>query len=165
MSLFTPEFGLAFWMLVVFLILLGILGKFAWPVIIKNMEERAAFIDKGVEFTREAQKDREQAKADAQKLLAEAHKQQLEVLQQTERLKREKIEEARQEADKEAHRVIEAAKLAVEQSKREADLQMRKQVGILSLQIAEKLVRRDLSTDKAQMEIIDKLLNELENKE
>ncbi|KIO44044.1 MULTISPECIES: F0F1 ATP synthase subunit B [Porphyromonadaceae] len=165
MSLFTPEFGLAFWMLVVFLILLGILGKFAWPVIIKNMEERAAFIDKGVEFTREAQKDREQAKVDAQKLLAEAQKQQLEVLQQTERLKREKIEEARQEADKEARRVVEAAKLAVEQSKREAELQMRRQVGILSLQIAEKLVRRDLSTDKAQMEIIDKLLNELENKE
>ena len=164
MSLFTPEFGLAFWMLVVFLILLGILGKFAWPVIIKNMEERAAFIDKGVEFTREAQKDREQAKVDAQKLLAEAQKQQLEVLQQTERLKREKIEEARQEADKEARRVVEAAKLAVEQSKREAELQMRRQVGILSLQIAEKLVRRDLSTDKAQMEIIDKLLNELENK-
>ena len=165
MSLFTPEFGLAFWMLVVFLILLGILGKFAWPVIIKNMEERAAFIDKGVEFTREAQKDREQAKVDAQKLLAEAQKQQLEVLQQTERLKREKIEEARQEADKEARRVVEAAKLAVEQSKREAELQMRRQVRILSLQIAEKLVRRDLSTDKAQMEIIDKLLNELENKE
>ena len=165
MSLFTPEFGLAFWMLVVFLILLGILGKFAWPVIIKNMEERAAFSDKGVEFTREAQKDREQAKVDAQKLLAEAQKQQLEVLQQTERLKREKIEEARQEADKEARRVVEAAKLAVEQSKREAELQMRRQVGILSLQIAEKLVRRDLSTDKAQMEIIDKLLNELENKE
>ena len=165
MSLFTPEFGLAFWMLVVFLILLGILGKFAWPVIIKNMEERAAFIDKGVEFTREAQKDREQAKVDAQKLLAEAQKQQLEVLQQTERLKREKIEEARQEADKEARRVVEAAKLAVEQSKREAELQMRRQVGILSLQIAEKLVRRDLSTDKAQMEIIDQLLNELENKE
>ena len=165
MSLFTPEFGLAFWMLVVFLILLGILGKFAWPVLIKILEERAAFIDKGVEFTREAQKDREQAKVDAQKLLAEAQKQQLEVLQQTERLKREKIEEARQEADKEARRVVEAAKLAVEQSKREAELQMRRQVGILSLQIAEKLVRRDLSTDKAQMEIIDKLLNELENKE
>lgn len=98
-------------------------------------------------------------------MLVEAQKQQLEVLQQTERLKREKIEEARQEADKEARRVMEAAKLAVEQSKREAELQMRRQVGILSLQIAEKLVRRDLSTDKAQMEIIDKLLNELENKE
>ena len=56
MSLFTPEFGLVFWMLVVFLILFGILAKYAWPAIVRMMDERADFIDKGVEYAREAKK-------------------------------------------------------------------------------------------------------------
>lgn len=165
MSLFTPEFGLVFWMLVVFLILFGVLAKFAWPAIVHQMDERADFIDKGVEYTKEAKEDREKAQADAQLLLAEARKQQLEVLQQTERLKREMIAEARQTAENEAKRVKEAANVSIEQSRREAELQMRKQVASLSLQIAERVMRKDLATDQAQMEMIDKLLDELENKE
>ena len=157
MSLFTPEFGLVFWMLVVFLILFGILAKYAWPAIVRMMDERADFIDKGVEYAREAKRDREKAQEDAKDLLTEARKQQLEVLQQTERLKREMIAEAKQ--------VREAANLSIEQAKREAELQLRKQVASLSLQVAEKVMRKDLATDKNQMELIGKLLNELENKE
>ena len=78
-------------MLVVFLILFGILAKYAWPAIVRMMDERADFIDKGVEYAREAKRDREKAQEDAKDLLTEARKQQLEVLQQTERLKRERI--------------------------------------------------------------------------
>ena len=158
MSLFTPEFGLVFWMLVVFLILFGILAKYAWPAIVRMMDERADFIDKGVEYAREAKRDREKAQEDAKDLLTEARKQQLEVLQQTERLKREM-------AENEAKQVREAANLSIEQAKREAELQLRKQVASLSLQVAEKVMRKDLATDKNQMELIGKLLNELENKE
>lgn len=165
MSLFTPEFGLAFWMLVVFLILFGILAKYAWPLIIKTVDERADFIDKGVEYAREAQMDREKAQQDVKTLLAEAHRQQLEILQQTERLKRDIIDEAKKTAEKEAKLVREAATLSIEQAKREAELQLRKQVASLSLQIAGKVMRKDLATDKSQMEMIGKLLNELENKE
>ena len=165
MSLFTPEFGLAFWMLVVFLILFGILAKFAWPAIMRGMDERAAFIDKGVEYAREAQAEREKAKADVQALLAEAHQQQMEVLQQTERLKREIIAKAQETAAEEAKRIGEAAQAAVEQAKREAEAQLRKQVAVLALQIAEKVTRRELASDKAQAEIVNKLLDELEHKE
>ena len=163
MSLFTPEFGLVFWMLVVFLILFGILAKYAWPAIVRMMDERADFIDKGVEYAREAKRDREKAQEDAKDLLTEARKQQLEVLQQTERLKREMIVEARKAAENEAKQVREAANLSIEQAKPE--LQLRKQVASLSLQVAEKVMRKDLATDKNQMELIGKLLNELENKE
>ena len=98
-------------------------------------------------------------------MLAEAHKQQLDVLQQTERLKREMIADARKAAENEAQRVREAANLSIEQAKREAERQLRVQVASLSLQIAEKVMRKDLSSDKAQTEIIGKLLDELENKE
>ena len=140
MSLFTPEFGLVFWMLVVFLILFGILAKYAWPAIVRMMDERADFIDKGVEYAREAKRDREKAQEDAKDLLTEA-------------------------AENEAKQVREAANLSIEQAKREAELQLRKQVASLSLQVAEKVMRKDLATDKNQMELIGKLLNELENKE
>ncbi|MDR2131415.1 MAG: F0F1 ATP synthase subunit B [Odoribacteraceae bacterium] len=160
MSLFTPEFGLVFWMLVIFLILLGVLGKYAWPVIIKSMEERAAFIDQGVEFTREAEKDREQAKADARGLLTDARKQQLDILQQTERTKQEIIDNAQQTAAHEARRIMESAKLSIEQAKTEAELQLRRQTGLLSLQIAEQVIRRNLASEEAQMELIDQLLKE-----
>lgn len=68
-------------------------------------------------------------------------------------------------AENEAKQVREAANLSIEQAKREAELQLRKQVASLSLQIAEKVMRKDLATDKSQMELIGKLLNELENKE
>ena len=141
MSLFTPEFGLAFWMLVVFLLLFGILAKFAWPSIMRSMDERAAYIDKGVEYARDAEAEREKAKADVQALLAEARQQQMEVLQQT------------------------AAQVAVEQARREAEVQLRRQVASLSLQIAEKVMRKELSSDKAQAEIVEKLLDELEHKD
>ena len=165
MSLFTPEFGLAFWMLVVFLLLFGILAKFAWPSIMRSMDEWAAYIDKGVEYARDAEAEREKAKADVQALLAEARQQQMEVLQQTERLKREIIAKAQETATEEAKRISEAAQVAVEQARREAELQLRRQVASLSLQIAEKVMRKELSSDKAQAEIVEKLLDELEHKD
>ncbi|MDR1274201.1 MAG: F0F1 ATP synthase subunit B [Odoribacteraceae bacterium] len=161
MSLFTPEFGLVFWMLVIFLILLWVLGKYVWPVIINSMDERAAFIDKGVEFTQEAEKDREQAKVDVRGLLADARKQQMDILQQTERMKQEILDNAQKTASHEAKRIMESAKLSIEQAKSEAELQLRRQAGLLSLQIAEQVIRRDLSSEDAQMELIDKLLNEV----
>ena len=102
---------------------------------------------------------------DAKALLAEAHEQQLDVLQQTERLKREMIADARKSAENEAQRVRVAANLSIEQAKREAERQLRVQVASLSLQIAEKVMRKDLTSDKSQEEMISKLLNELENKE
>lgn len=162
MSLFTPELGLVLWMLVIFLILLGVLGKFAWPAIIKSMEERATFIDKGVEFTREAEKDREQAKADARALLAETRRQQMEIIQQAERAKQEIIDNAQKTAVLEARRVMESAKLSIEQAKTDAEFRLRERAGALSLQIAEQVIRRSLAGEEAQMELIDKLLKEEE---
>ena len=62
MGLFKPEIGLVFWMLVVFLIILAILAKYAWPVIIRSIEQRADFIDSGVKFTREAKQRLDEVK-------------------------------------------------------------------------------------------------------
>ena len=164
LSIFTPEFGLVFWMLVVFLVLVLLLGKFAWPTIIESIEERASFIDQGVVYTQEAAKDREQAKVDVKIMMTDARNQQLDILQQTERMKREMIEEAKNTAKKEADTIIKSARVSIEQERVEAELQLRKQVGMLSLQIAEKVIRRNLSSDPEQMALIGQLLQETESK-
>lgn len=164
MALFKPEFGLMFWMLVVFILLFVVLAKFAWPVIMKSLDERADLIDQGVEFSRNAKKAMDEAQVNAQSVLAEAQQQQLEILKEAAQLKSRIIEEARKAASVEAKKVIEAATLSIEQSRREAELQLRKQVGELSLQIAGKLIRKNLEGDNAQLEMVDKLLNEVEQK-
>ena len=164
MELFKPEFGLVFWMLVVFLMILGILAKYAWPVIIRSIEQRAELIDNGVVYARKAKEDFEGAKAKIEEMMAEAHQKQLEALQETEHMKRGLIENARKEAAAEAQKVLDAAQLSIEQAKREAELQIRRQVSELSLEIAGRVLRRNLSADAAQTELVNKMLDELENK-
>ena len=80
MELFTPEFGLVFWMFVAFLCLYFILAKYAWPYIIKTMEERAELIDKGVAYAQEAKTQLDNAKSEADHLIAEARQQQVVVV-------------------------------------------------------------------------------------
>ena len=172
MGLFKPEIGLVFWMLVVFLIILAILAKYAWPVIIRSIEQRADFIDSGVKFTREAKQRLDEVKnrvytvsidEKVEEMLAEAHRKQLAALQETERMKREMIENAKKEAADEVRKMMEEAKASMEQAKREAEKQMRRQVSRLSLEIAEKVLRKDLSKDTAQVELVDRMLDELES--
>ncbi len=164
MGLFKPEIGLVFWMLVAFLIILFILAKYAWPVIIQSIEQRAEFIDKGVRYTREAQQRLEEVDQKVQEILAEAHQKQLLSLQETERMKKEMVEKAKQEAAGEVKKMLEEAKISVERMKRDAEGQLKQQVSRLSLEIAEKVLRKDLAQDTAQMELVGKMLEELETK-
>lgn len=118
MALFEPEFGLIFWMLVVFLALFGILAKYAWPVIIRSVEERAAYIDKGVASAREAIELKKQAEYDAQTLLTDAQRKQLEILQEAQRLKDDIVGQAKKSATTEAQKILDAARLVAEQTKK-----------------------------------------------
>lgn len=162
MELFTPDFGLVFWMFVAFVILFLVLAKWGWPVIIKSMENRADTIDKGVEYAREAKEQLDNARTEAQKYVAEAQKQQAEILRDAAKMKTQIIEEARNEASAEAKKVMDAAKVSIEQSRKEAELQFRNEVSKFSIEIAEKMVRSQMKSDKAQAELVDKLLNEIE---
>jgi len=154
MELFKPEFGLAFWMFIAFLCLFGILAKWAWPFIIKSMEERADLIDKGVAYAQEAKSHLDNAKAEADKLIAEAHDKQNELLREAEKMRNQLIENARGEA----------AQVSLEQARKEAEKQLRTQVGDLALQIAEKVIRRNIASDDAQRALVDQYLSEVETK-
>lgn len=163
MGLFKPEIGLVFWMLVAFLVILAILTKYAWPLIIRSIEQRADFIDSGVKFTREAKQRLDEVETKVEEMLDEAHRQQLASLQETDRMKREMIEDAKREAAEEVRKMMEEAHSSMEQARLEAEKQMRQQLSRLSLEIAEKVLRKDLSEDTAQSELVDRMLDELES--
>ena len=164
MELFTPEFGLVFWMFVVFAILFIILAKYAWPFIIKSLEERADMIDKGVVYAQNAKEQLDNAKAEAGKYIAEAQKKQANILRDAAKIKSQIIEEAKTAASDEAKKVMDAAKLAIEQARKESELQFRNEVSSFALSIAEKMLKKNMANDKAQAELVDKLLKEVENK-
>lgn len=164
MELFTPEFGLVFWMFVAFACLYFILAKYAWPYIIKSMEERATLIDNGVAYAQEAKSQLDNAKAEADKLIAEARQQQAEILRDASKMRNQIIEDAKGEAAVEAKKVSQAAQVSIEQARKESEKQLRQQVGEIALQIAEKVLRNTVSTDSAQQELVDKYLSEVETK-
>lgn len=164
MELLTPEFGLVFWMFVAFACLYIILSKWAWPFIIKSMEERAELIDKGVAVAQEAQRRLDNAKAEEEKMMAEARDKRNEMLRDAERMRNELIDKAKGEAAAEAQKVTEAAQISIEQSRRETEKQLRQEMGELALQIAEKVIRRNIANDDAQRALVDQYLNEVETK-
>ena len=162
MELFTPDFGLVFWMFIAFILLFLILAKWGWPVIIKMMNNRADTIDKGVEDARKAKEQLDNARAEAQQYVKEAQARQAEMLREAAKLKSDIIEEARVEAQKAAQKEMDSARQAIEQARKEAELEFRNEVGRFSIDIAEKMVRARMSDDKAQTELVNKLLDEIE---
>ena len=162
MELFTPDFGLVFWMFIAFILLFVVLAKWGWPVIIKQMEGRADTIDKGVEYAREAKQQLDNAKESAQQVIGQAQAQQAEMLREAAKMKSQIIEEAKKEASEEARKVMEAAKVSIEQSRKEAELQFRNEVSKFSIDIAEKMVRNQLKNDDEQKKLVNKMLDEIE---
>lgn len=163
MELFTAEFGLIFWMFVAFAVLFFILWKWAWPVIIKGIDSRADFINKGVEYAQTAKEQLDHAREEADKQLVEARRQQAEVLREADKMKTQIIEEARAAAQKEAQKVMDAAKVSIEQSRKEAEQSFRDQVSDFALEIAQKVVKNQLADDKAQAKLVNSLLDEMEH--
>ncbi|MDE7441446.1 MAG: F0F1 ATP synthase subunit B [Muribaculaceae bacterium] len=162
MELFTPDFGLVFWMFIAFILLFLVLAKWGWPVIIKSMETRANTIDQGVEDARKAKEQLDNARNEAKKYVEEAQAKQAEMLREAAKMKTEIIEQAKQEAQEAARREMDAAKLSIEQARKEAELQFRNEVGKFSIDIAEKMVRSQMKSDAAQKQLVDKLLDEIE---
>ena len=150
-------------MFIAFIILFVVLAIWGWPVILKNMDERADTIDKGVEYAREAKAQLDSARADAQKYMEEARMQQAEILREAAKMKTQIIEDARKEAAVEAKKEMDAARQSIEQSRKEAELQLRQEVSRFSLEIAEKMMRQNLADNETQAQLVNKLLEEIEN--
>ena len=162
MELFTPDFGLVFWMVVAVLILLFVLYKWGWPIIIKSVESRADLIDKGVEYAQNAKEQLEHAQQQADQYIADARRQQAEMLREADKMNTQIIEEARIAAQGEAKKVMDAAKVSIEQERKEAQQQFRNEVSAFALDIAAKVVRDELSDQKAQQRLVSTLLDDMD---
>ena len=164
MDLFTPDFGLIFWMFVAFAVLFFLLWKFAWPVILKTVDNRADLIDKGVEYAQSAKEQLDHARESAQEIITEAQRKQTEMLREADRLKTQIVEQARTAAQAEAQKVMDSAKMQIEQQQKEAQLQFRNQVSEFALDIATKVVKNQMQDQKAQAQLVNSLLDEIESK-
>lgn len=163
MELFTPDFGLIFWMFVGFAVLFFILWKFAWPIILKTVDNRAELIDKGVEYAQNAKQQLDNARDEAQKYIDDARRQQADMLREADKMKNQIIEEARGAAQKEAQKVMAQARQSIEQQQKEAEAQFRNQVSDFALQIAGKVVKDRMADPEAQSRMVNSYLDQLDS--
>ena len=161
MSLITPAFGLFFWMTVVFLIVLAILKKWGFPVIVNMVNERKEFIDSSLAKAHEATEKLANIQKEGKALLQAAREKQAQILKEAKETHDAVVARADADAREQANKLLSEAKAQIENEKASAIREIRAQVAELSVQIAEKVVRQNLSSDKAQMQLIDKLLDEV----
>ena len=161
MSLITPDFGLLFWMTIVFLAVLFILWKFGFPVIIKMVTDRKNYIDDSLRKAHEANQRLANIQAESESILQQAREQQAQILKEASATRNAIVEAAQAKAKDEGARLISEARVEIETEKQNAIREIRSQVASLSLQIAEKVLREKLDDSKAQMEVIDRMLDEV----
>lgn len=163
MELVNPGIGLIFWMTLSFGIVLFLLSKFVWPLILGGLKEREEEIANALEAARQARKDIQNLQANNEELLKEARDEREELIREARKLKDDLIATAKVQAEVEAKQIVENAKAVIEQEKTAAISELKNQVADLSIEIAEKLLKAELSDDKKQKELMDKLIGEADN--
>lgn len=163
-SFFTPDFGLLFWMFITFLVVLIVVGKFGFPAIVKMVEERKAYIDESLNKAREANEKLANIQAESEQILKKAREQQAQILKEAMATRDNIVKDAQIKAQVEGQRILDEAKDLIRVEKENALKDIREQVADLSIQIAEKMLRRELKKSSEQTEMIDRLLNEIVTK-
>jgi len=161
-SILTPDLGLLFWMLLAFLVVFGILAKWGFPAIVGMVEERKKFIDESLKNAHEAAEKLAGIQQESEKLVQEAREQQANIIKDAAATRDAIIADAQNKAKEDANRIINEARMQIESEKQAAIRDIRAQVAQLSVQIAEKVVRTNLQSDQAQMQLIDRMLDEVQ---
>ncbi|MFL0684342.1 MAG: F0F1 ATP synthase subunit B [Algoriphagus aquaeductus] len=161
MDLIIPSAGLIFWQLFGFLALLFILIKFAWKPILATLAEREASIDGALKAAEQARNEMANLKAENEKLLQEARLERDTILKKAQDASAKMIEDAKTEAGKQGALMIENAKAVIETEKKAALAEVKTQVAMLTLEVTEKLLRKNLSDEKAQSALVDEFIKDL----
>lgn len=161
MELLTPGTGLIIWQLIVFVLLFLLLSKLAWKPIISSLKEREQSIQSALDTAEKARLEMSQLKSDNEKLLKEAREERDRILREAREVSSRLKDEAQLDAKKAADRIIEDARAAINIEKQAAMKDVRTQVAMFSLQIAEKLMKTKLSDDKAQKELVENYLKDI----
>lgn len=161
MSLLLPDSGLIFWTVVVFGIVFVILKKYGFPIIVKMVEDRKVYIDQSLEVAKKANEQLSNLKMEGESLVAAANKEQGRILKEAMQEREKIVHEARKQAETAAQKELEEVKKQIQLEKEEAIRDIRRQVALLSVDIAEKVIRKNLSEKDAQMDMIDRMLDEV----
>ena len=161
MDLLMPASGLLFWMTVVFLIVFVILAKAGFPAIVKMVNDRKAYIDDSLKKAHEANEKLANIQKEGESILQEAREKQAAILKEAAETRDAIVEKAQDKAREEGARLLSEAKAQIETEKQNAIRDIRTQVAELSVQVAEKVLKEKLSTDKEQMDMINRLLDEV----
>lgn len=161
MSLVTPDFGLVVWMALIFGIVLFILARFGFPIITKSVEERSERINSAIQQAKETEERIINLKKEQERILEETRAERNAMLKEAALTRQQIISDATYDARVQTERMIEKAKTEIDAEKELALKEVRSQMAEMSLQIAEKVIRKSLDNDKAQLQYIDRLIDEM----
>ena len=160
MNLITPDFGLLFWMVVIFGLVFFLLAKFGFPIITDMVDQRSAKIQQSLKDADEIEARMAKWKVEHAQMLEQTRREQSAILKEATETKAKIVADAKQQAKEEADKLLAEAKLQIAAEKESALRDVRKEIALLSVQVAEKVLRNELSEEGSQRALIDKLVDE-----
>jgi F-type H+-transporting ATPase subunit b len=161
MDIVTPELGLIFWQLIIFLLVLFLLAKFAWKPILTALRDREDSIDNALRMAEQAKLEMQSLKAGNEKLLADARRERDEMLKEGQNIANQIVEKAKTAATEEGNRITQQARESIQQEKNQALAEVRNTAAQLSVDIAERLLRRELADPAAQQQLVTEYLKDV----
>lgn len=161
MGLMIPETGLVIWMMITFLILLFLLTKFAWKPIMKMIKDREKSIEDALASAENAKAEMNNLKAENEKILQEARNERDKMMKDARDIREQMIAEAKSKAKAEGDKMLQIARESIQNEKMAAITDLKNQVAQLSIDIAEKIIARELSSENKQKELIGDMLKEV----
>lgn len=163
MSLITPDFGLLVWMTLIFAIVFFVLAKFGFPAITSMVDKRSARIEDALKKADEAEKRLSGLAQEHDALMEKTKLEQSRMLKEASQAGERIIASAKKQAEDEAAKILEHAKLEIQTERESAMRDICSQVSMLSLKVAEKVVRKSLDKDEEQVSLVERLISEAEN--
>ena len=161
MDLITPSVGLIFWTVVIFIILLVLLRSLAWKPILSAVKEREQSIEDALNAAKKAKEEMALLNAQNEKIMKEARAERDAILKEAREMKENIINEAKNSATVEANKLIENAKTAIQNEKASAMADIKNQVGQLSIEIAEKILTKELADKSAQIALVNDVIDQV----
>jgi len=155
------SFGLFFWVAIIFIILIFLMRKFAWKPILDALNTREEGISSALEAAENAKKELEQLNADNERIIKEERAERDTMLKEAREIKDKILADAKEEANGQADIIISNAKNAIEVEKQAALAELKSQIAGISIDMAKKVVKNELSSEASQLELVEKLLKEV----
>lgn len=161
MNLMLPDSGLLFWMTIIFAIVFILLAKFGFPIITGMVEKRNQRINDSLEAARVAEEAVAHLNQEKERILEETRQEQSRLMKEAAAERERMIEQAQIQAQNEAEKILQAATAKIQEEKDAAMKELRNEVAVVSLAIAEKALRKELASDKGQTELINRLVDKM----